>query len=114
MLLEFALQKGGGEIIELAAPGNNCCALQSVVVTIDATFFLTKHDILQKRFHVVAILIDDIKVYLFGIGLERVLAPLALLRRVDIAIIKKAHDLEALGSKDLQRIYGTGGAAYVQ
>ena len=114
MLLKFALQKGGGEIIELAASGNNCRALQPVVVTIGATFFLAKHDILQKCFHVVGILIDDIEVYLLGIGLERFLAPVALLKRVDIVIVKKTHDLKALGSKDLQRIYGTGRAAYVQ
>ena len=114
MLLKLALQKGGGKIIELAASGNNCCTLQSVMVTIYAPFFLTKHHILQKRFDVVAILIDNIEVYLFSIGLERLFAPLALLKRVDIAIVEEAHDLEALGTKELQRIYGTGGAAYVQ
>jgi len=96
MLLEFTLQEGRGKVIELATAGNCGCGLETVMVAIGAPVLLTKHDILQKCFHVVAILIDNFQVYMLGVGFESIFTPLALLVWMDITVIEKTHYLKAL------------------
>ncbi len=108
------MQEGGRKIVKLAMSGHGSRCLQAVVVTVVAPLLFAEHYILQKRFHVIAFLIDYRQILLLGIVLQGVLAPEAFLVRMYVAVVKEAPDLKAVCSEDVQRVRGARCAAYVK
>ncbi len=96
MFLEFALQKGRGEIVELAALGYECSGLQSVMVAVFAAFLLPENHILQKGFHIIPFLVDDPEGLLVGISSQGLLTTKAFLVRMDVAVVEKTCDVKTL------------------
>jgi hypothetical protein len=95
-------------------PGHDSRCLQTVVVTVVAPLLFAEHYILQKRFHVIAFLIDYRQVLLLSIVPQGVLASKTFLVRMYVAVVEEAPDLKAFCSEDAQGVRGAWCAAYVK
>jgi hypothetical protein len=60
----------------------------------------------DKFFQVVAFLVNDLQIDLFGIGFEGLLTPFAFGVRMDIMTVKKTHYRQTIFSHGFDGIYG--------
>jgi len=114
VLLKLALQECCGEMVEFASFRNDCSSFQPIVVTIIAPLFFPECDALQKGFYLIPLLVDDLESNEICIGLQGFLSPEAFLVGVNVPVVKEAHDLETVGTENLQRVDGARSAADVE
>jgi hypothetical protein len=62
--------------------------------------------IADKFFQVVAFLVNDLQIDLFGIGLKGFLTPYTFAVRMDVMTVKKTHYLQTIFSHGFDGIYG--------
>ena len=84
------------------------------MVAIIAAFRFPKGHMLYKSLYIVTLLVNDLQIDLFGIGLKGFLTLYTFSVRMNVMAVKKSHHLQTFVSHGFDRIYGAVCTADVQ
>jgi len=114
MILEFAVQKGRGESVELSPLCNKGGRFQAFMIAVSTPIRFPESHIPDESFQFITLLVYDLEINMFCIRLQCFLAPDALRVRVDIVSVKIPRNIEIFVLKVFYGGYGARGAAYMQ